>query len=410
MPIKPLDATQLADLRGLVQLASQATCGVSGIVEGVHQSVWSTLGVSGRAPGRTGGITGLVYRSVELIAQQVGGGADRLLAALPAARDPQRNGRPRAPRREALRAALNGVVGDHLAVTDNPLAIPLQLRLDGDAIGAAPAVPAAVSGKLLLLIHGLCMNDLQWRSVQGQPVDHGQRLAAELGYTPLYLHYNSGLHIAQNGRALSALLEQLIASWPVPVEQLTVLAHSMGGLVIRSAVEQARSSDAAWLPTLKQLVFLGTPHHGAPLERVGNWVGQLLTASRYSAPFARLAELRSAGITDLRHGHLHESEAPDDDRFVNHADQRRPVPLPPGIDCYTIAATIAAQRGTLADRLTGDGLVPLNSALGEHDDPQHRLAFAAERRWISYRTGHIALLQRPEIGRKLVQWLGPASG
>ena len=60
------------------------------------------------------------------------------------------------------------------------------------------------------------MNDLQW-SRDGH--DHGTALAADLGYTPLYLHYNTGEHISTNGRRLANLLESLVQEWPQPVER-----------------------------------------------------------------------------------------------------------------------------------------------------------------------------------------------
>src|SRR5205823_7106966 len=88
-------------------------------------------------------------------------------------------------------------------------------------------------GDVLVLIHGLCMNDLQW---QRDGHDHGAVLARELGFTPVYLSYNSGLHISTNGRELSAQLQALLDAWPCPVQRLVLVGHSMGGLLARSAL------------------------------------------------------------------------------------------------------------------------------------------------------------------------------
>ena len=121
-------------------------------------------------------------------------------------------------------------------------------------------------------------------------------------------------------------------------------------------------------------MFLGTPHHGAPLERAGNWIDMLLGTTRSTAPFARLVRLRSAGITDLRHGNLLDRDWHGHDRFQRQTDSRQPVPLPEGIACNAVAATTAAGPGRRAV-LPGDGLVPLRSALGQHDDPRRRLMF-----------------------------------
>jgi hypothetical protein len=153
------------------------------------------------------------------------------------------------------------------------------------------------------------------------------------------------------------------------------------------------------------MVFLGTPHHGAPLERAGNWVDVLLGSTPYSRPFARLAQLRSAGITDLRYGHLLDADWQGHERFQRRPDRRQILALPDGVNSYAMAATLAPKRGLLADRLTGDGLVPLRSALGQHDDPGRSLAFAANRQSILYRTNHMQLLSSPAVTQQLLQWL-----
>jgi pimeloyl-ACP methyl ester carboxylesterase len=286
----------------------------------------------------------------------------------------------------------------------------MTLRYQGQALNwqGLPTMPAA-TGKVLLLIHGLCMNDLQWQTrQQDRTVDHGAALASALGYTPVYLRYNTGLHTSQNGRELSRQLEQLVAHWPTAIEELTVLAHSMGGLLTRSAFHYARQEGLRWTGHLKNIVFLGTPHHGAPLERAGNWIDLILGATPYSRPFAKLGQLRSAGITDLRYGHVLDVDWQGHDRFQRQPDRRLPVPLPEGVSCYAVAATTAARRSLLVDRLTGDGLVPLHSALGQHGDPERTLLFAKSAQWIAYRTNHMALLGSPDVTRQLQLWLTPS--
>jgi pimeloyl-ACP methyl ester carboxylesterase len=287
----------------------------------------------------------------------------------------------------------------------------MTLRYQGQALDlkSMPTMPGA-TGKVLLVIHGLCMNDLQWQAQhQGQVVNHASTLASELGYTPVYLRYNTGLHTSENGHELSRQLEQLLGHWPKRVEELTVLAHSMGGLLTRSALHYAKEMNLRWPEHLRAVVFLGTPHHGAPLERAGSWIDVVLGSTPYSRPFARLAQLRSAGITDLRYGHLLDVDWQGHDRFRRQADKRQPLPLPEGVSCYAMAATLAAKRSLLADRLTGDGLVPLRSALGQHDDPLRSLGFAKTSQTIAYRTNHMQLLSSPEVTRQLVLWLGPGT-
>ena len=189
------------------------------------------------------------------------------------------------------------------------------------------------------------------------------------------------------------------------MEELIVVAHSMGGLLIRSAVHYARQHALRWPDRLKGIVFLGTPHHGAPLERAGNRIEALLGSTPYTAPFARLGKLRSAGITDLRYGFLLDEDWRGRDRFQHKTDTRHRVPLPEGVACYAIAATTATSRSILADRLIGDGLVPLRSALGQHDDPEMNLGFPKSAQRIFFRVKHIELLSRPEIALQMLKWL-----
>ena len=404
----PLKHLRVADLRAVAQLATQAAGGVARISEGVHQSVWSSMGVpGGRTPGSTRGITGLVYQSVHGLTKLVGKGLDAVFANLQPVLERAAEAPPETPEREAVLAALNGVMGDRLAASRNTLATPMTLRYRGRALDPARLpVMAEATDKVLLLIHGLCMNDLQWQAQhEGQAVNHAWALESELGYTPLYLRYNSGLHTSQNGRELSRQLEQLLAHWPTPIDELTVLAHSMGGLLMRSACHCAMEEGLRWPAHLKHMVFLGTPHHGAPLERAGNWVDVILGSTPYSRPFARLGQLRSAGITDLRYGHLLDVDWQGHDRFRRQPDRRQALPLPDRVACYAVAATVAGKRSLLAERLTGDGLVPLRSALGQHDDAARTLGFAKSSQSIFYRTNHMELLSRPEVTHQLLQWL-----
>lgn len=386
------------DLRGAVQLATQATVGVARMAEGVHQSVWSTMGVpGGKTPGETRGLTGLVYQCVRGVTHLVGKSLDALLAKLQPVLALAEQSAPESYQRAAVLAALNGVLGDRLVAMNNPLATPMTLRWSGNVLGPQTMpIAGQVHGKVMLFIHGLCMNELSWEL----PLH-------DLGYTALYLRYNTGLHTSTNGQALAEQLEQLQALWPVPIDDLTIVAHSMGGLVARSAVQIGQEAGMQWPQRLKNMVFLGTPHHGAPLERAGNWVDVILGSTRYSRPFAQLGQLRSAGITDLRFGHVRDAGATNRDRFQRGPDRRKPLPLPAGVACYTVAAAMAPRRSALAEHLVGDGLVPLRSALGQHDDPQHQLAFPKSHQWITWQTHHMALLNSPKVAAKLRGWLVP---
>jgi pimeloyl-ACP methyl ester carboxylesterase len=402
-----------SDARALAKLATQAVHGVTRVTEGVHQSVWARLGVRNKAqPQRTQGLTAWVYKAIHSLTFVVGRSMDAALARLQPTLERLEGSAPESPERAAVLAALNGVMGDHLQQSQSPLATAMQLRVNGQPLWNADATlcvdtPPA-RPQVLLLIHGLCMNDLQWTSEhKGQRVNHGEAMAQAHDCTLLTLRYNTGLHISSNGQELALLLEQLLADWPVPLQEIHVLAHSMGGLVMRSSVHAAIQTNKRWPKKLKTIFFLGTPHHGAPLERAGNRVDMILASTPATAPFGRLAQLRSSGITDLRYGLLLDEDWAGRDRFRRTPDRRTVLPLPDGVACYAVAAAVASKRGLLAERLVGDGLVPLHSALGQHADVARSLHFAKTSTFIAYRTNHMALLSSPEVAAQLLKWLKP---
>jgi len=372
-PARPAAAT----LRGAARLATEATAGLVDLVEAVHAGIASVPGLPAPADGRTRGITGLVYRTVRGVTRLAGGGVDALLGLLATELPAAPDAAAPPPAREALVAALNGVLGDHLEASGNPLATAMSLH---------PLRPGA-GPDLVVLVHGLCMDHHAW------PPEMAAMLA-EAGFTPLALRHNSGRAIARNGADLAALLETRLAAWPVPVQRLVLVGHSMGGLLLRSALHQATAQGLRWPARVSDLVFLGTPHHGAPLERLGHAVTTLLAATPYAAPFARLARLRSAGITDLRHGRLLE-------------DAATPVPLPAGVRCHAVAGVLGEPGKTPGRHALGDGLVSLASALGRHADPARALAFEAARTHVADGVGHLALLTDAGVRERLRLWLAP---
>lgn len=367
------------DLRAASRLAVDATKAVTDIVEQMHRTIASGPDWLGRpleAPIRV--VTELVYGSIRGVTGAVGTGIDLALAQLA----PLLGEGPASPQRDAIHAALNGVLGDYLEDKSNPLAIEMELR-HGELANAKRS--------MILLVHGSCMSDRQWLH---HDHDHGAALAKELDATPVYVRYNSGLHVSANGNELAYLLQDLVDEWPVPLETVTIVAFSMGGLVARSACRAAEVGDLAWRDKLATLVTLGTPHHGSPLERGGNWLDAILGISRYSAPLTRLGRLRSAGITDLRYGNVLEEDWAHNDRFELAGDRRVHVPLPDGVACYAVAGTAKGD---------GDGLVPIDSALGIHSNPTRTLAFPEAHRHKAELT-HIELLSA-DVYPTLREWL-----
>ena len=391
------------DLRGAGNLAIDAVVGVTDIVESLHATISSASSIVGPPKKqRTKGITGLVYRNIRTITELVGTGIDLPLNQLGLMLGEQKSN----PNREAILAALNGILGDHLVTRENPLAIPMQLRRHGKVLDTQELseIIRQAKGKLVIMIHGACLNDLQW-NWQGH--DHGAALARDLGIEPIYVHYNSGRHISENGRNLSNLLETIVNQSLSPLD-LVIVAHSMGGLVARSACYYAEISDHAWLTHLQKIVFLGTPHHGAPLEKGGNWIDILLDVSPYSAPFSRLGKIRSSGITDLRYGNIVDEDWQEQNRFAYTGDVRTPIPLPQNVQCFAIAATTDKKINIRGEDIIGDGLVMISSALGHHKNDERRLAFPATQQWVGTSMNHIDLLNHPDVYEKIKLWLSPS--
>ncbi|MEO0321736.1 MAG: alpha/beta hydrolase [Myxococcota bacterium] len=376
------------DLRAVTELVVEAVLGVTTIAEDMHRTIGSGPAALGAPLARPADlVTRVSYGAVKKVTGLVGATLDRALATFGRVLGQSTPG----PEREALLAALNGVLGDQLAARESALALPLRFRRRGGTSLDPASLAGPLGPRLLLLVHGSCMNDRQWRRADH---DHGEMMEAA-GWTPVYVSYNSGRHVGDNGEELAAALEKLVAAWPVPLTDLAFLAHSMGGLVSRSACHAAEAAGYAWRAKLRSMVFLGTPHHGAPLEKGGNGLDVLLGLQPVTAPLARLGKIRSAGVTDLRFGRVLTSEARG--RFEPGPDDRVPVPLPKDVRCGAVAGRLGAAKAgaTRLSELRGDGLVPVRSALGQHENPAFDLAMS-ERATLEG-LDHLALLSDPAV-------------
>ncbi len=392
---------QAADLRGGARLTTDAVAGLASLVEAMRVRLASLspptpADASHRREGRAAGPAGPGQGTVRGDEPLAAGGAEAMLGWLApalATADPRQ---PSHPEHEAVVAALNGLLGDHLAATDNPLAITMAFRHAGARLPlerlALRARLQQPTPRLLVLLHGLCLNDLQWRRAGH---DHAEALARELGFTPIHLHYNTGLSISTNGRILAPLMENLYDAWPMPIQRLAMMGHGMGGLVARSAIHHGQLIQRGrlrWPARVGDLVCLGSPHLGAPFDQPGHGIDLLLGATPYAGPLARLGKLRSAGIDDLRRGNIVPGPAGDDG-----TQPCTPVGLPGDTRCFTVAASLGE---------AGDGLVPVASALGQHQEPGRRLDFAPNRQAVVHDTSHLDLLSSPQVYSLLRQWLG----
>ncbi|MRK03236.1 alpha/beta hydrolase [Aeromicrobium sp. S22] len=304
-------------------------------------------------------------------------------------------------------AAVNGLIGDELRALGDPQAITMAVRLEGDDVPAASwqlgeAFRDATSHPVIF-VHGLCENDESWSNgAAAHGTTYPDRIAAETDGTPVLIRYNTGLHISENGQHLDALVQQIVAHWPVPVTRITLVGHSMGGLVARAATNHATASGQTWQHLVRDVVCLGTPHAGANLEKVAHLGSRLLTFWPESTPFSTLLEHRSAGIVDLRHGYITRDEWEGQDLTGQWGlDRIAAAPLPHA-EYHFVAATLGASQGHPLSSVLGDLLVHFSSATGVG-----RTGPIVEGARFEYLPSahHFALLNHPQVGDWLVEWL-----
>ncbi len=308
-----------------------------------------------------------------------------------------------------LVSVLSGMVGDHMLHRRNPLAIRFGVYHDSQRValtreGLGQAFPQA-GPRIAVFLHGLCGNENTWQMFRvpgdAQTDDYGERLARDLGYTPVYLRYNSGLHISVNGRACAQFLDALHANWPVPPREIVLIGHSMGGLVARSAADIGATRGADWTTLLEQVICLGSPHLGARLEKVVHIGTHFMKRVPLARPIARLLDSRSLGIKDLRWGYTSHAEwkGRDPDAFWTR-DRLQVAPVP-GVRYRFLGGCLTDDPDHWVSRAIGDGLVCLPSSLA--------LDVAGADSSTHAQVDHLRLLNHPAVYAQLQAWLTPAA-
>ncbi|MGV9675495.1 esterase/lipase family protein [Nocardia sp. NPDC003482] len=302
-----------------------------------------------------------------------------------------------------LLAAVQGLIGDTLAQQRPILAELMAFRLDGEPVapeqlGERVAEP---SGRVVIFLHGLVETEHAWR-LGGRPT-YAERLEADLGYTCVQVRYNSGLHISENARQLNDLLQRLVEHWPVEIEQLSLVGHSMGGLIARGACFAATQEGRSWVGRVRQVVCLGSPHLGAPLEQVVHYLSAALVRVPETRPFGRLLRRRSAGIRDLRYGSLVDEDWDGVDADALRRRAIREVPLLEGADHYFVTATVTRSPRHPLGRVIGDGLVLAASGSGRNR--ARRIGFDDDNGLHLPGANHFTLLNHEAVYAALSRWL-----
>jgi pimeloyl-ACP methyl ester carboxylesterase len=331
----------------------------------IAKRVFGAVGHPGRIP----------QRAHDGISEGVYAGLGLGLAATGVALRAARGAGPRlAP---SVQSAITGVIGDRLRDEAHAMHFEMAVRVRGenvplDHVHLAATYPTATPD-LVVFVHGLCESETFWNRAESP--NYGQTLAMQ-GWTPVFLRFNTGLSIRENGAALASLMQSLTDAWPVGVRRIALVGHSMGGLVVRAAC--AIDADHDWTDRVTDVVTLGTPHLGAPLARQAKIGGALLKVLPESAAFGRIIDRRSIGIIDL--------EAPLDLTNLEHARYR----------------LVSAQMGGVAGFLLGDLLVRKDGAYGR--SRWSELFPGAETMHLA-NTHHFGLLNHPDVHLKLKEWL-----
>jgi triacylglycerol lipase len=304
-------------------------------------------------------------------------------------------------------ATVNGLIGDELRMVDDPQAIVMAVRKDGGDIPVSPWPIGEsfrdASSHIVLFLHGLCESDESWNlGDRSTTSTYAQRIKDDTDGTPVFVRYNTGLRVSENGKHLDWLIRQLVASWPTDVTRITLVGHSMGGLVVRAATNHATASGQTWQHLVRDVICLGTPHTGAALEKVAHMGSRVLHFFPESRPFSAILNSRSGGILDLRHGYITREEWEGQDLTqLWGLDRIAAAPLPHA-EYHFVIATLGATKRHPFSRILGDLLVHFSSAAGIG-----RSGAVVDGARLEYlpSTHHFALLNHPRVADWLVQWL-----
>jgi pimeloyl-ACP methyl ester carboxylesterase len=401
--MRPEEIAALGDLAG--EAAAGATRQIHEMHDGIARRVWRRVGPAA-LPVRLAHdrIAGSAYAAAgELTRQVVRAGAH----AAGMARSPEAPSIERTPAGRLVVSALNGAFGDTLVRRRNPLALRMSVRRQGRDLELTPAAlrrayPHA-KPRVAVFVHGLCETDDAWKLGAARHAPYGHRMEIELGYTPVYVRYNTGRHISENGRDLAETLEALVAAWPTPIHEVTLIGHSMGGLVARSACHYG--TDSACVAKVRHVFTLGTPHRGAPLEQAANAASVALARLPETRPLARALNIRSSGIKDLRYGYLTDECWMDQDCDAFLRDTSREIPFLPTARHYFICATLTRELDAPVGRIIGDLLV-LQPSAWAHEGRGKRMRFPIEHYHHLGGANHFDLLNHPAIYAQMRRCLG----
>ena len=395
-------------LEGLAQVVTVSLSGVHDLMQVIQTEVLrTTLGLSAQKAKKIQKLPQLQkfyqfsYDAIQKYANHfVAPSLRGIIEKFPALHD-----NPLTPTLHILVGILNGIFGDYFVKQHNPMALPMVLY---DHYGSLQQ--GELTGRVVILAHGLCMSHLSWSNSRYGGV--GERLLAQRdNNTMLYLNYNSGRRISANGRSFANLLEDLVQRNP-RITSIDLIGHSMGGLASRSALFYGKQNLYQWVHMVENLVCIGSPHHGAALERFGFLLQDKIGAFPFINLLGQLGNIRSNGILDLRYGSVRDDDWEHNDARIGFADDnRKPAPLPSHINTFLIAGTLEFEKvRNKALSVIGDYLVSVSSALGEHTNPRFQLKLPETHKAVFYGLNHMEIQYHSSVAEQITRWLYPDVG
>ena len=396
------------DWQGLGDLISLTVERLVAPVEGIHRAIsdrWFGLAGPGVDPLRRAyqGYTAGIYRSVRVSGDAIGKAMGWWAAS--AARRGGLRGLWDSRLGAGVQATANALWGDELERRGSHLGIEMGLRdAEGAPLGSNPtSITEALvepTGRIVVLLHGLGETERCWLGRTDTDETSLADVLMDEAFTPLLVRYNTGRHVSDNGMVLAALLEEIVDGWPVAVEEVDLVGHSMGGLVARSAVSAGKACGHRWTEAARHLVTLGSPHLGSPLEKGANLVSWGLGFAPESRPLGEFLDGRSVGIKDLRFGAVVEKDWRDADPNALVTDLIGEVPVPVNVEQHFVAGVVTNEPNHPFGVLVGDLIVRAASGTGRG----RRRRIEATDVVVFGGRSHLDLLHDPGVHSQVLDW------
>jgi pimeloyl-ACP methyl ester carboxylesterase len=241
---------------------------------------------------------------------------------------------------------------------------------------------------LVFLVHGLVETERRWVGTAAAPGLAGV-IEARSPVSPVLIRYNTGLPLDRNGARLADLIQEVVDGWPLAVESISLVGYSMGGLVAGKACLAAATSHRPWVDRLTDVITIGAPHGGAPLEKLVAAASWGLNMAATTRPLAAFLHGRSQGIKDLGSG----------------AGAAPPPALErlKGVRHHLVGGVLTSNPSNPLGAIVGDLMVgPGSSTSSVLIEPTSAVILGG--------VHHFNLLEDPAVVEHVASWLDPTGG